>query len=225
MAVTYRNIVGKIRGLLKLSSPDALISDRLILSVIQGVNTKLVTQQLNKRIGSNSPNLFTNIPCIRMKSVPLYSCCETQSQCNIAKSIDPIPDIVDSYYNLAIRHVSSVDGKVKFNEMDSPARYSNLLKIYPKTKDKYFFIVDKHLYVTDPEIELVSISAFFRDLVDPQQFSCNKNSLVCPTNPLDLEFRSLPKMEDDIVNICLQELMQTFKNSQEDRSSNGQENT
>lgn len=143
----------------------------------------------------------------------------------IAKSVDPIPDIVDNSYDLSIRHVQSIDGKVKFNHMDSPARYSNLLKLYPKTTKKYYFIYNKHLYITDPDIEMVSISAFFRDIVDPEQYSCNNNVVTCPTNPLDFEFKSLPKLEDDIVRICYQELVETFLSTREDRSSNGQENT
>lgn len=109
--------------------------------------------------------------------------------------------------------------------MDSPARYSNVLKLYPKTKKKYYFIYNKHLYITDPDIEMVSVSAFFRDIVDPAEYSCNKNQVVCPTNPLDFEFKSLPKLEDDIVRICYQELAETFLSTREDRSSNGQELT
>lgn len=225
MDITYRHIVGRIRSLLKLQSPDYLISDRLILSVLLPVNKKLVTQALQRRSGSDSPNLFTNIGCLELEKVALYSCCDTTSECMIAKSVEELPSVVDNYYGPAVRYVASVDGKVKFNLMNSPSQYANILKIYPNKKDKYFWIFNKHLYVTDPEVELVTISAFFSDLVDPEQFSSCKDNATCASNPLDLPFRSLPKLEDDIVNITTQEILSTFKQIPNDTSSNAQENT
>lgn len=225
---TNRDIVGKVRSLLKLSSTDFLISDRLILSVLLPVNKKLVCQQLTRRIGASSPNLFTTIPCLPMTQVPISDCCEIQGDgCMISRSKDQLPDIVDTYYGLAIDAVKSVDKKAKkFNELNSPDRYNNILKIYPNNKDKYYFFFNKYLYVTDPDIEVIYLSAFFSDVVDPDQFSsCGNADRSCPVNKLDLEWKSLPKLEDDIVKMTMEEILTTYRNINGDNTSNAQEGT
>lgn len=224
---TNREMVSKVRNLLKLNNVDVFISDRFILSVLSGVNTKLVTQQLQKRSYWNSPNLFTNIDCLVMEPVPLYTCCSTTSNCDIARSVLPLPAIVDCMFGLVIRGVWSIDEKNQFKELDSPSRLVNLMNIYPKKSfNRYYFIHESHLYVTDPNIELVKMSAFFKDIIDMSKYSCNKDvDNPCPTNPLDQKFSTLPKLEDDIVTISAQKLMESFLQIPQDATADNRERT
>lgn len=222
--IIARDWVSKIRGMLKLTSADFIISDRMILQELLQVNVKLVVQALNKRQNSNSPNLFTNIPCLEMIKVPLASCCDYQGECEITRSKEKLPAIVDTYYNLAISFVASIDKKVKFNELETPQRLVNLMKIYPKKPlGTYYWIMDNYLYTTSPDLELVTISAFFRDLIDPNDYTCSKDQNTCPTNPMLLPIKSLPKLEEDITNIAAQQIANTYLKVSEQRSSDNME--
>lgn len=220
---TARSYVSKVRTLLKLSSTDFIISDRLILRELLDVNAKIISQQLSQRKGLGGDSLFTLIKCLEMEKVPLYSCCTTQSDCMITRTIKELPTIVDTYYSLAIKTVSDVSGRIQFNRLDNPTRLTNLLKIYPnKPLGTYYWIQDKHLYTTSPDLELISISAFFKELVDPNLFSCDSNNESC-TNPLDLEFKTLPKLQEDITNITAQQIANTYLRLPEQKGSDNME--
>lgn len=226
---TNREIVSKVKSELRLTSSDILITDRLVLSIVQAINIKLVIQQLQRRIGVNSPNLFTDIPCLKMTPVPLYTCCDTTSDCMVASSQMKLPALVEGYYGNVVRGVFSIDSKVKFTELPNPNNYVNLSKIYPKSKKVYYWIQNGYLYISDPNIEVVKISAFFADIEDVCKFlecvECvdPKDFTYCPTNPLDLDFKSLPKLEDDIVRLAAAEVMDTFKRLRPEITSDNQE--
>lgn len=218
---TNREVISKVKSLLRLTSSDIFFSDRMILSYLLDTNVKLVTQALNKRQSSNSPNLFTNIDCLEMERVPLWQCCDTSSDCEIARSTVELPTIVETYYNLAINRVSSIDKKVQFKELDNPQRLVNLLKIYPnKPLDNFYWIQNNRLYVTNPNIEKVFLSAFFKGIFNITEFCCSTDE-VCFT-PLDQEFKTIPKLEDDITRITA-DLLSVFKQLPQERTSDGME--
>lgn len=216
---TYRSIISRVRSLFKLVSSDVILTDRVILAEILATNMKLCVQSLQKRSNWSSPNLFTVIACIPMEEVALYQCCNTQSNCTIARSKVKVPQIVDCNYSLVINYVTSLDKKFRYKELLSADRYTNYLKLYPEgTKDKFYWIQDNYIYVTDSDVEKITISAFFVDPIDPIKYSCTKQSSCI--NPIDLEFKSLPKVEDDIINIVAQKLLNTYKKSKEDITEN-----
>lgn len=220
---TARYFVGKIRSLLKLNSIDFLISDRTILKELLQVNVKLVTQALNKRQGMNYSDLYTPIPCLEMEQVPLYECCQTTSDCMVSRTKLELPSIVDTYSGLAIYYIGSVNRKQKFDYLDNPERLVNILKIYPnKTLGKYYWVYNSRIYTTDPDIETITAQILFKDLFDPNTISCD-GSVSCPTNPLDLPFRTLPKLEEDITTIAANNIASTFLRIRQENTSDQME--
>lgn len=209
MTTTARNLVSLVRADLYKFGPDRFISDRHILATLLPIINQLNSQQVSKRQVWGVDQLYTTIDCLKMIHVPMYTCCDVESDCMIARSEIKLPEIVDSYYSLIIRAVQSVDGKVKFNELNTPERYANTLKLYPKKKTPYFFMKNGYLYITDPDIEYVTITAIFKGLIDPEDFCCNSDCAPasCPTNPLDLELKYLPKLEITIINSAFQKLV------------------
>lgn len=222
--MTNRDAVSKVRTLLRFNNSDVFISDRAILSNLSAVTVKLAVQNLNRRIGWGLDSLFTTIPCLEMEKVPLYSCCDTQSDCMIAASVKELPTIVDSYYSLAIKGVMSIDNKVRFKELDDPTRYVNFQKIYPGKVENFFWVKNKKLYITNPNIEAVSISAFFSDVLEGG-YDCGECGNDCPENPLDQEWKHLPKLADDIIRMTVSLIMETFSRVPQDNTSNGKEDT
>lgn len=221
---TYRNIVSKIRGMFKLMNTDNLINDRVIMEEVRTTNIELVVRELQKRTSWNSPNLFTSIPCIPMEEYPLYKCCDIQSECMIAKSINQLPQIVDTKYNLVVQGVWSLDRKYRFDEIGSPDRYANYLKIYPNGKKKFYWIQDGYLYITNSDIEFSTINAFFAYPIQPEKYSCDSKNVQCPINPLDMDFKTLPKLEDPISRIVYEKILKTYKQSSQDIEQNDLDN-
>lgn len=210
---TARNLVSLVRADLNKHGPDRFTSDRHILATLLPIINLLNSQQVSKRQVWGVDQLYTTIDCLQMEQVPMYTCCDVDSDCMIARSKIKLPDIVDSYYSLVIRSVQSVDGKVKFNELNTPERYANTLKLYPKKKTPYFFMKNGYLYITDPDIEIVTLTAMFKGLIDPDDFTCKDPcegcKPPCVKNPLDLEIKYLPKLEHNIVNMAFQKLVIT----------------
>ena len=207
---TLRQYVSDVRSAFKQHSPDVDLSDRQIANELVRTNLKLVNQSLNKRIGWNSPNLFTALPCIPMMEVPLVECCDISSECNIARSVKKLPSIADSKFSLVVQGVWSVNKRAKYKEIN-PDRYSNYLDLALKNpNEKFFWVLDNYLYITDPSLEMASMSAFFAEPMDFTQYSCDAKERACPTNPLDMDFKTLPFLKDDIVTITYKKLLETF---------------
>lgn len=205
--------IADVRSAFKILANDDLLSDRYIASELIKTNLKLVNQQLNKRIGWNSPNLFTTLPCIPMKEVSITECCDVSIDCTISRSVNPLPAIADSKFSLVVQGVWSVDKRFRYKET-SANRYANYLSLNKKNKnERFFWILDNYLYLSDPMIDIVAISAFFPEPIDPVIFSCDQPNNYCPPNPLELEFKTLPFLKDDIVNITYKKILETYKRS------------
>jgi hypothetical protein len=145
-----------------------------------------------------------------MMEVPLADCCDVGSECNIARSVKKLPSIADSKFSLVVQGVWSIDKRAKYKEIN-PDRYSNYMDLALKNKnEKFFWVLSDYLYVTDPSLEMVSMSAFFAEPMDPSQYACDAKDRICPTNPMDLEFKTLPFLKDDIVTMVYKKLLETF---------------
>jgi hypothetical protein len=221
MNKTYGDLVSSIRGMFKLISSDNIVTNRMILAEIQTANILLSTQQLQKRNGWNSPNLFTVLNCIEMEPVPMYNCCGAGDTCTVAKSKKRLPRIVEVNNVLAVQGVWTVDKMVRFKEIGTFDRYSNLLKLYPEkgNTERLFWIEDNYLFTNDPLIEIMSIAAFLADVLDPNEYACS-GPPECPMNPLDLEFKTLAKSENDIKKIVREIITRDYKQSVADVTEN-----
>ena len=219
---TLRDNCSRVRSMLKLNSMDILISDRAIAAELRSTALKFIKQQTDRRRLLASPNIFTTLSCIEMEEVPVSSCCSYQSDCMMAKSKEPLPKLAEGIYGVLVQGVYSVDKRVSFKQT-SPNRYVNMLQLGMKNADRYFWVgTDKYLYITDPNIELVSIIALFEDDVDFQLYTCD-NPPPCPTNPLDLEFKCPGFLESGVVQETYKTLLETFERTKENRQVDDKE--
>jgi hypothetical protein len=192
---TYRQTISDIRSMSKLLSADNLINDRVVMRETISAANMIVGQSLNKRKYWQSPTLFTPLPCLEMETVPLSECCEYTNPCEIARSVDELPRIGEGLFGLAIQSVLSVDRKVKFNPI-TPNSYVDVLKLGLKATKPYYWVFENKLYVTNPDIRNVYMTAYFTEpvpnsLLYPTGCDCKPNpslDLQCQ-NPLDQEFR------------------------------------
>lgn len=226
---TYRQYISDIRGMNKLLSSDALISDRLIASELRSTANLLVGQILAKRKLWNSPNLFAFIPCLEMEQAPLSECCEYTSDKKVAKSKKKLPKIAEGFYGLAIQGVFGLDNMKKFDEVTA-TRYSNLLKM--KIDGPYFWVVNDHLYVSKEDTESVNMFAYFsedipNDLLYSPNCKCKEKPDIkdlC-TNPLDKICYFPADRVDDLKKIVYDKLLKVYFQTAVDKTSDNKDDT
>ncbi len=228
---TLRKLVSDVRSVHKLLSTDALITDRVIASEIKACSLLLIKRETNLRKLWATDTLFTTIPCLEMTDVPISECCEYQDEAKIARSKHKLPKIAEGNYQYVIQGVYSINvlsGKGKKLKEITVNRYINLLKLPFVRKEEYYWIMNDYLYVTNPDVKMVRMSAFFEgdipnEVMYPDcECAPNKNSLedLCK-NPLDKEFPLPGYLQKQVLDLSSQKLLQTYFNIKTDKSEEG----
>lgn len=226
---TIRDFVSDVRSMSKLLSSDQLITDRVIANEGRSTANLIVGQILEKRKLWNSPNLFAFIPCLEMEEVPLSECCEYVSDAKVAKSKKKLPKIAEGFYGLAIQAVLGLDKMVDFKEV-TPKRYANLLKMNLPGANKYFWVQNDHLYVSNPATLQVLLYAYFtedipNDLLFAPNCKCTDKPDIADlcTNPLDKPFYCPANRVDDVKKIVYDKLLKVYFNLPIDKVSDNKD--
>jgi hypothetical protein len=227
---TGRKLVSDVRGMHKLLSTDALITDRVILSELRNVSSLLIKRETNLRKLWATDTLFTTIPCLEMIEVPISECCNFVDDCTIARTKFKIPQLAEGNYQYVIQGVYSINalsGKGKKLKEITVNRYINLLKLPIIKKEEYFWISNDYLYVTNPLVQSVRLVAYFEQDVsnDIMYPDCGCGSTVTNEeyckNPLDKEFPIPGYLEKQTLDLVSQKLLQTYFSLKTDISSEG----
>lgn len=221
---TVRQMVSMVRSPSKLLSSDNIVSDRAIADELKEQSKVLIKRETDRRKLFASDNIFTEIPCLKLIEVSLAECCNYKSECTIARSEEKLPKLGGNQYGMLIQGVYSVDNMVEFSFAD-PERYANLLRMYPKKKDKlkFFWKRNGYLYVTDPNVELVKINAYFEEDVPSKFFTCTQEEEVCPVNPLDLEFKCPGYLGASVLKLTREEILRLYFGVAQDRQEDDAE--
>lgn len=210
---TVREVISRVRSMEKLLSSDALITDRVIMRELKSKAVYYIKQQTDKRRLWQSSTIFTNIPCLEMKPIPIADCCDYVSDEEISRSHHRLPKISEGIFGLLIHGVFSIEGRKRFKEV-SLSRYINLLRIGLPVKELYYWIYDKYLYVSSPQPRVINIWAYFEedipdDILYPECPCPGAIPKPCK-NPLDDEFKCPGYLEDVVVKDTLKTLMDTY---------------
>jgi len=227
---TGRKLVSDVRGMHKLLSTDSLITDRVIFSELKNNALLLIKRETNLRRLWATDTIFTTIPCLAMKSVPVSECCDYVDPCNVARSCHKIPGIAEGIYQYVIQGVYSVNamgGKGKKLKEVTANRYANLLKLPFVKKEEYYWISNDYLYVSNPMVRAVRLVAYFEEEVPVDvlfpECDCGSNvSLdeLCK-NPLDKEFACPGYLEKQVLELTSQKLLSTYFRISTDVSNEG----
>jgi hypothetical protein len=228
---TMRNMVSDVRGMHKILSTDAMITNRVIASEITNISLLLIKRETNLRKLWATDTLFTTIPCLEMIEVPISECSAFQSNETIARTKYKLPKIAEGNYQYVIQGVYSINalgGKgVKLKEI-SINRYMNLLNLKSKKSESYFWVSDDYIYCTNSDVELLRIAALFErplpnDILYPE-CACGTNGVdvkeYCK-NPLDREFYLPGYLRKQVLELTSKSLRETYFNIQSDISSEG----
>lgn len=247
---SQKEAISKVRGLFKLNSQDTLINipDRMILSELQSTTIKYLRQATDKRKLWNSGNIFSVIPCVPLKQVPLAECYGYETNKTIARSIIPLPKIAEgTNFGMLIQGIYSIDTISRRFIESTPDRYVNSLKLGLRTNQIHFWIQEKYLYLGDEDIEKVKISAYFEEDISDTLLGyptyCNQETLAgccpvstettfindmsacCPKNPYSVEFSCPGYLVDDVIAAVSNKLLSTYKRSVDDKTTDGKDDT
>lgn len=225
-----RNVISDVRGMHKILSTDALITDRVIASEVINNSLLLIKRETNLRKLWATDTVFTTIPCMEMIEVPITECCTFQSAITISRTKTRLPKIAEGNYQYVIQGVYSINvlgGKgTKLKEI-SINRYMNLLGLRIKKNEAYFWISDDYIYCTNSDVELLRIAALFeRPLPNYILFpecSCGDNPDLTEycKNPLDREFYLPGYLRKQVLDLTSKTLRETYFSIQADISSEG----
>jgi hypothetical protein len=230
---TGRKLVSDVRGLHKLLSTDSLITDRVILSELKKNTFLLVRRETNLRRLWATDTIFSTVPCLQMCAVPISSCCEYVENCEVARSKYKLPRIAEGIYQYIIQGVYSVNamgGRGKKLKEVTINRYINLLKLPFVKKEEYFWIHDQYLYVSNPMIQAVRITAMFEEDIPMEIMypDCDCAAQVSVEelckNPLDKEFPLPGYLEKQVLDLTSQKLLGTYFGIKTDLANEGLDN-
>jgi len=219
---TGRQLVSEIRSLNKLISSDNNITDRLIYSILKDSATLLIKRETNLRRLWNSPIIFTTIPCLEMTPVPLSESCDYKNPCMVSRSKNKIPSIAEGIFGLLVQTVFS-PGKRKFDYAPVD-RFVNFLGLNLRNTKKYYWMHNNYLYVSDPDIEDVDITAYFDEDINPIEYSsCQRGEDTTCINPIDRDFKIPSYLEKNLKDMVIDELGKTYFRHMVDPQTNAKD--
>jgi len=245
-----KEAIATVRGEFKLQSSATTqnISDRFILSELQSTAIAYVRQVTDRRKLWNSPNIFTVLPCLKMKQVSIAECCGYRSDYIISRSVVQLPKIAEgNNFGMLIQGVYSIDLISRRFIESTPDRFVNSLSLGLKTNQIHFWIQNRFLYIGSDSIQKVKISAYFEEDVpeslqwypgycnSPLAIGCcsasdevsiNDMNLCCPPNPYDQEFKCPGYLIDPVIKAVAEKLSNRYKRSADnDNAPLGKDNT
>jgi hypothetical protein len=230
---TLRKLVSDVRSMHKLLSTDNLITDRVVAAEIRNNTLLLVKRETNLRKLWATDTVFTTIPCLEMEEVSISECCDYVDPCTIGRTKYKLPRICEGNYQYLIQGVYSINalsgtGK-KFKEI-TINRYVNLLKLPVIKNEEYYWIQNGYLYINNPLIQAIRISAFFEeDIPNEIMFpSCGCGGVeytddeYCK-NPLDKNYGLPGYLQSQVLTLTSQKLISTYFKIDDDKTSDNKD--
>lgn len=228
---TLRKLVSDVRSMHKILSTDSLITDRAIASEIKNNALLLIKRETNLRKLWATDTLFTTISCLEMVEVSISECCDFVDPCTIARSKYKLPRIAEGNYQYIIQGVYSINAMsgrgTKFKEITAN-RYVNLIKLPVIKRETYFWIMNDYLYVTNPLLQTVRISALFEtDVPNEVMFpECGCGGIEYTDeewckNPLDKQYALPGYLEKQVLELTSQKMLNTYFRIKTDQTSEG----
>ena len=227
---TLRKLVSDVRSMHKLLSTDSLITDRAVASEIKNHTVFLIKRETNLRKLWATDTLFTTIDCLEMIEVPISECCGYTDPCTVARTKYKLPRISEGNYQYLIQGVYSINAMggmgTKFKEI-TINRYMNLLKLPIIKNEQYYWIANGgYLYVSNPTLQAIRLSAFFEEDV-PNEVLYGDCTAQQPSveewclNPLDKEYGLPGYLEKQVLELTSQKLLSTYFRLKTDITDNG----
>lgn len=179
MNITYREIASQVRGIYKLESEDAFVTDYFLYSLFKKYADVLLRRKQNEGKLKFNESLYQWIDVIEMIDVDKIEadCVAIKTNCTFKRSRKKLPKIVTFDSGPLIDLVMSLDTSErlerttvqKFREMGMSVNFKY-------NKSKYFWLKNEYLY-TNVDWSRITMRALFEESVTPyckaETYGCN----------------------------------------------------
>lgn len=207
-----------------VQSQSTRLRNRHIYSKLLTVRSKLISQEYKKKQRISSFN-FQTLPCVELVKVPAHDCpCVPPAGCTVVRSKHKLPRPLSGLNGHIITSVSSIDRKIKIDEVNiNELKYLKGNKY--TTKRANYFIHNDYLYLTIPtKIQVVSVTGLFEDPIEVKYYPsyCSRPNKDC-IDYLNTDFPIDMDMVDTLIEMSLNELISTFSQGIEDTTTNSRD--
>lgn len=203
-----------------VQSDENRLTPRHIYNKLLSVRGAILLQQSKKR-QKISEWSYQLIPCIEVIDVPLTECpCVPSNNCVVKRTKYPLPKPITSLMGHNIDWILSLDGTIRFDE--SSRREMLHVKGNRYTSTDYRYIIERgYAYLYGRNIPKVVQAKMLCE--DPMEAETFKNTCITPnlcTNPMDLVFPIETGFVDLLIETCVKELVDSFRQQKEDIKNN-----
>lgn len=176
--MTIRELISKLRVILKENSVDSVLTNRDIWSIAWSYAITLIQRETDTKRNIFYLNMFKNMT-LTMKKVSIIDSVEgfdIPLDCIMYRSIKPLPSIVESKFGFITRQITTID-KSKSFDLVTPQSYRDKIKI-TKGKGKFVYVENGYLY-SNQKYPLI-VSALFSNIMDMLGKGCKVMDLEAP---------------------------------------------
>ena len=220
-----KDAIALVRSLLKSNNTDSLLTNKYIYNLLVMHSEQVLLKYLEGTNTISNPELYQTISGLETKEVDMLSelaCFDDLDECytfKIRRTIKKIPSIRSIAGKYLIMSVSSIDGSVKYSQTNVSSVGRMFTSYYSRfIKSKYYFIHDNYIWITD-DIDMISITASFKDPVDAYRCSCDSSCI----NNLDAPISIPSNLVSEVVAMAVSSIMQSG-NIQKDSEADDKKN-
>lgn len=211
-AISNRKIISDIIGSMKALNIDDRISRRLILSILTDKAQLFIKQDGDARRLFTVTDIWKAILCLDMCAANEGACAEIPQCSSLRVSKEAIPEVFESSYGDIIK-VMTIDRNKEYTQTRIFDYKDIKNREYQDPDKRYFWILDRHIYIPDSEVEKVFVIGLFKKpyevdkIIDP--------TLEC-VFPLDYPFPCPDYLLDPVKTETKKELASIYKRLIED---------
>jgi hypothetical protein len=154
-----RQLISDLRTIVKETFPDSVLTNRDIWGIAWAYALTYIQRATDQKRNIYNFNVF-KVKNVYFREVPLVP--ELDTDCIIYKSIDKLPQIVESNFGLITKYITTLDGSKAYSIVN-PKDFLSKLKI-TKGKGKFIYIEDGYVYSNDKYP--LKISALFSNILE-----------------------------------------------------------
>ncbi|NOJ29697.1 MAG: hypothetical protein DA328_05960 [Nitrososphaeraceae archaeon] len=215
--MTYRDIVSQVKAPFHqgVAPQSQRLSSRHIISIALRKRSKLLAQEREKK--SLKDKFLLQSICIPLIEVAKHECsCVSINGCKVLRSKNKIPTPLKE----SEKQVVSIDGSISF----SPTTFKDYKEFQRlKVNSPKFYIMNEYLYISGVEdLQWVKLIDVFEDPYAADNYTdCSEETpdSFC-SSALETEFRILPKLEDAVILLIIEELYKSWQNGLQDIINN-----
>lgn len=205
-SATCRQFVSDVVGSLRSLGVDDRIPSRLVLSKGRDYAKTYIKQDADVRRLFNVTDVWKSIPCFKMCPTNPDTCGDITLCENLMKSEEELPEVYETSYGDMVK-IFTIDRNREYKQTQIHLYKDIKNREYKDANQRYFWILDRHIYIPDSEVKEVFVVGLF---MFPNQVTKLVSGQDC-LFPLDEMFPSPNYLISVVKTQVIKELAEIYK--------------